>query len=211
MVRWHFVRDRRSLEVDWERVSREVLPPIQFHPVLHLLCHRLRAGVRHSLQHHPVPPLQEAASCTSPFASSTSIALLTPFVRAAQSSRREAQMRRFVPLPSAHDSFLTHRRAVRCPTRAHVLSEIQSFPCRLCSLGLMHSATRRLNVFVCSVSPPWESLRRKHCWSHWYDLRQRTLPPQKVATTAQWSKSWNHGEQNATLLSLFVMCSFPRN
>jgi hypothetical protein len=119
-------------------------------------------------------------------------------------------MRHFVHLPSARNTFLTHRRALRCPTRAHVLSEIQAFLCCLRSSGLMHSATRQLNVFVCSVSSPWESLREKRCWLHWYDLSRHALPPQKVATTAQWSKLWNHGEQNATLLSLFVIRSFPR-
>jgi hypothetical protein len=97
-------------------------------------------------------------------------------------------MRHFVHLPSVRDIFLTHRRAVRCLARAQVLLEIQSFPCRLHSLGLTHSVTRWLNVFVCSVSSPWDSLRGKRCQSHRYDLSRHALPPQKVATTAQWSK-----------------------
>ncbi len=66
-------------------------------------------------------------------------------------------MRRFIHLPSVYDIFWTRHRAVCCPTKAQVLSEIQSFPWRLRSLGLTHSATRRLNVFVCSVSSPWDS------------------------------------------------------
>jgi hypothetical protein len=60
MVSWYVVRDRGSLEVDRERVSRGVLPPIQFHPVLRLSRHCLRAGAYHSLRCRPVPPLQEA-------------------------------------------------------------------------------------------------------------------------------------------------------
>jgi hypothetical protein len=60
LVVWHFVRDRGSLEVDREQVSRGVPPTIQFHPVIHLSHHCLRAGACHSLRRHPVPPFQEA-------------------------------------------------------------------------------------------------------------------------------------------------------
>ncbi len=124
----------------------------------------------------------------SPFASSALIVSLTPFMRAALLSQMEAQMRRFVHLPSACDNFPTCRRAVRYPTKAHVLSEIQSFPCCLHSLSLMHSVTRKLNISVSSVSSPWASLRGKHCQLCWYDLSQRALPPQKDVTTARWSE-----------------------
>jgi hypothetical protein len=87
--------------------------------------------VSDAARYHPFR--KRKASCTSPFAKSALIDLPMPILQATLSLQREAQMRHYVRLPSARYNFPTHRRAVRCPTKAHDLSEIQS---PLAQLGL---------------------------------------------------------------------------